>query len=230
VVENNAMNPRVMAAAEARKKNTIENWEASKKAEIEKACNGSTPISCQTMTAMEFSVIAWPLLPETAATTSIIGATANTGIQYAFTQSVDLNDVIFAYWTGALTGNTGFWGTVSINASMGAGSAYVKGEDPLMGAGTAGLGSGLGYGFGSGIKYGLNKWGYWKSNGFDPKYNPRIQGGAIQGQLGLSKDMGSAQLPGTFGNAGGAVATEYSNSKIHDLIQKSGNKENESKK
>ncbi|UFH68996.1 VENN motif pre-toxin domain-containing protein [Morganella morganii] len=230
VVENNAMNPRVMAAAEARKKNTIENWEASKKAEIEKACNGSTPISCQTMTAMEFSVIAWPLLPETAATTSIIGATANMGIQYAFTQSVDLNDVIFAYWTGALTGNTGFWGTVSINASMGAGSAYIKGEDPLMEAGTAGLGSGLGYGFGSGIKYGLNKWGYWKSNGFDPKYNPRIQGGAIQGQLGLSKDMGSAQLPGTFGNAGGAVATEYSNSKIHDLIQKSGNKENESKK
>ncbi|MEM8057339.1 VENN motif pre-toxin domain-containing protein, partial [Morganella morganii subsp. sibonii] len=230
VVENNAMNPRVMAAAEARKKNTIENWEASKKAEIEKACNGSTPISCQTMTAMEFSVIAWPLLPETAATTSIIGATANMGIQYAFTQSVDLNDVIFAYWTGALTGNTGFWGTVSINASMGAGSAYIKGEDPLMEAGTAGLGSGLGYGFGSGIKYGLNKWGYWKSNGFDPKYNPRIQSGAIQGQLRLSKDMGFSQLPGTFGNAGGAVATEYSNSKIHDLIQKSGNKENESKK
>ena len=226
VVENNAMSPRVMAAAEARKKHTIENWEASKKAEIEKACNGSNPISCQTMTAMEFSIIAWPLLPETAATTSLIGATANTGIQYAFTKSVDLNDVIFAYWTGALTGNTGFWGTVVINASMGAGSAYVAGKDPLMGAGIAGLGSGLGYGLGSSIKYGLNRFGYWRSNGFDPKYNPRIQGGAIQGQLGLSKDMGSASLPGTLGNAGASAVTETFNAIVQEEIKATNEKSN----
>ncbi|HDU8494611.1 TPA: VENN motif pre-toxin domain-containing protein [Morganella morganii] len=226
VVENNAMSPRVMAAAEARKKHTIENWEASKKAEIEKACNGSNPISCQTMTAMEFSIIAWPLLPETAATTSLIGATANTGIQYAFTKSVDLNDVIFAYWTGTLTGNTGFWGTVGINASMGAGSAYVAGKDPLMGAGIAGLGSGLGYGLGSSIKYGLNRFGYWRSNGFDPKYNPRIQGGAIQGQLGLSKDMGSASLPGTLGNAGASAVTETFNAIVQEEIKATNEKSN----
>ncbi len=50
-----------------------------------------------------------------------------TGIQYMFNRTVIPSDVIVAFWTGAATANTGFWGKVGWNTGMGALGSVVKG-------------------------------------------------------------------------------------------------------
>lgn len=45
-------------------------------------------------------------------------------------------------------------------------------------------------------------------DGFDPKYNPKLQGGTIQGQLGISKNMKPVQFPGVLGNMEASATTE----------------------
>ncbi|AFH94436.1 hypothetical protein L3033_003821 [Providencia stuartii] len=47
-----------------------------------------------------------------------------------------------------------------------------------------------------------------KTDGLDPKYNPKLQGDANKGQLGLSKDLSPAQRPGIAGNITSSVVTE----------------------
>ncbi|WP_242689552.1 hypothetical protein [Photorhabdus cinerea] len=147
----------LLAAAEANKKGTVEKWQQDKQTEIQKACSGHTPLSCQTMVAAEGSILALPLLSGSAATTGLIGAGANTGIQYLANGNVDPNDAIFAYWTGVFTTNTGLWGTIAWNAGMGAASSYVKGDDPLKGGAISGVASGIGYGIGKQVQNPLGK-------------------------------------------------------------------------
>jgi filamentous hemagglutinin len=223
----------VLAAAEAQKKGTVEDWQKAKQEEIQKVCSGDLPVSCQVMAAAEFSVIALPLLPEWAVTTGTIGGTANTSIQYLLNDSVNPTDVIFAFWTGAATANTGFWGTVGWNAGMGGAASAVKGDDIYsMGSNIAGsaIGAGVGYGAGKLLTFTGNKIGQWVTSEFNPKFNPKLQEGANKGLLGLSKDLTPHPLPGVVGNAGSALGTEITNSQAQKGINYVKDKMDEPKK
>ncbi|MBC8954448.1 hypothetical protein [Xenorhabdus sp. PB62.4] len=167
-------------------------------------------------------------------TTGTIGAGANAGVQYWFTGEVNPIDVGFAFGTGAFTAYTGFWGTVGWNAGMGGAASAVKGDDlSTIGLNmfSAGTGAGIGYGAGKIISSGVNQYGLWKSGGWDPKYNPKLQGGAIKGDYGLSKDMKPSAIPGIAGNIGSAFTTETTNTEIQKGINyvKEKEKGNESK-
>ncbi|MBS6211556.1 MAG: hypothetical protein KH812_15965 [Proteus hauseri] len=72
---------------------------------------------------------------------------------------------------------------------------------------------------GKSISYGTNQLGYWKSGGWDPKYNPKLQGGAINGLYGLSKDMKPSIVPSIAGNMGAAFITEITNTEIQETIK-----------
>lgn len=162
--------------------------------------------------------------------TAVIGGTSNAGIQYVLTGNINPDDVLIASYVGGFTANTGLVGTVGINGLGGATSNLLKDEDPLEGGLTSGLSSGVGYGAGKLIKLGANKWGYWVSDGFDPKYNPKLQGGANKGQLGLLKDLSPATLPGIGGNIGSSLTTEATNSKVQEAIKKEQENNNETQK
>jgi len=84
-------------------------------------------------------------LPGGMQVTAGIGGSANVGIQYIVNKEVNPTDVLIASYVGAFTANTGIWGTVGWNAAGGATSSYLKGEDPLVGAGWATLGASTGY-------------------------------------------------------------------------------------
>ncbi|QIG06540.1 VENN motif pre-toxin domain-containing protein [Proteus sp. ZN5] len=166
-------------------------------------------------------------------TTGTIGATANAGIQYGFTGEINSVDVVFAFGTGAMTAYTKLGGTVAWNAGMGGAASMFKGDDPftiLTNATTAGIGSSVGYGFaGKPISYGWNQYKLWKTGGWDPKYNPKLQGGAIKGLYGLSKDMKPHPLPGILGNIGSAFTTETTNFLMQEKIKEVEEKNSESK-
>lgn len=202
-VENNAL-AHVLAAAEANKPGTAESWTKEQQEAIREACSGGTPVSCETAVAAMGSALAWPLLPEAAATTSLIGAGANAGVGLLINGEVNPNDVILGYWTGALTAGTGLWGTMAVNAGSGATSSYLKGDDPLKGGAISGAASGLGYGAGKVLQGQLDKfinpnWKNWEW--FDVG-------------MGVSKPMPLDPLPGTIGNMGGSASTEYINDRI----------------
>ncbi|WP_458772720.1 VENN motif pre-toxin domain-containing protein [Klebsiella aerogenes] len=74
-------------------------------------------------------------LPGGMQATAGIGGAANAGIQYALTGEIKPTDVLIASYTGAATANTGLLGTIGWNAAGGATSNYLKGDDPLNGAG-----------------------------------------------------------------------------------------------
>ncbi|WP_211286028.1 hemagglutinin repeat-containing protein [Xenorhabdus innexi] len=169
-------------------------------------------------------------------TTGTIGASANAGVQYWFTGEMNPVDVGFAFVTGAVTAYTGLWGTVGWNAGMGGAASAVKGDDPFAigtNAITAGSGAALGYGAGKVLSYGTNQYGLWRTGGWDPKYNPKLQGGAVKGLYGLSKDMKPSIVPGITGNIGSAFTTEITNTQLQQGIkyvkEKEKKKENESK-
>ncbi len=54
-----------------------------------------------------------PLLSQATVTTRLISVGANAGIQYFANSSVDLNDIVFAYWTSVLTADTCLWAQYS---------------------------------------------------------------------------------------------------------------------
>lgn len=109
-----------------------------------------------------------------------------------------------------------------------------KGEDPsaiFINTFSAGFGSSVGYGFaGKPISYGWNQYKLWKTGGWDPKYNPKLQGGAINGLYGLSKDMKPHPLPGILGNMGAAGTTETTNALMQEEIKEVKEKMDENKK
>ncbi|EPL3992938.1 hypothetical protein M2010_004010 [Providencia stuartii] len=148
-----------------------------------------------------------------------IGGSANYLIQLFGDKPVNYTDVLIATHIGGITKNSTVYGVIGWNALGGGVSSELKGEDPLLGAGTSGISSGIGYGLGGLIKWGGNQWGFHKTNGFEPKYNPKLQGGANKGQLGLSKDLSPAQGPGIAGNITSSVVTEKTNNKINDEIK-----------
>ncbi|MCO4183007.1 hypothetical protein LG195_19940 [Proteus terrae] len=69
----------------------------------------------------------------------------------------------------------------------------------------------------------------WKTGDWDPKYNPKLQGGAIKGLYGLSKDMKPYPLPGILGNIGSAFTTETTNFLMQEKIKEVEEKNSESK-
>jgi filamentous hemagglutinin len=204
----------VLAAAEANKSGTAEKWQAEQQAAIEEACKGGTPISCETAVAAMGSAMAWPLLPGVAATTSLIGAGANAGIGMLINGEVNPNDVILAYWTGALTSGTGLWGTIAVNAGGGAASSYLKGDDPLKGGVISGAASGLGYGVGKLTQGQLDK-----------VFNPNWKNWEwVDVGMGISKPMPLDPLPGITGNVIGSGATEFTNDQVGKKIDEIGGK------
>ncbi|GAB2945714.1 hypothetical protein [Hafnia psychrotolerans] len=212
-VENNSL-AHVLAAAEANKAGTIEKWQAEQQATIKEACSGGTPVSCQTMVVAAGSAMAWPLLPEAAATTSLIGAGANAGVGYMINGEVNPNDVILWYWTGAFTAGTGLWGTIAVNAGSGATSSYLKGDDPLKGGTMSGLASGLGYGVGKVAQGQLDK-----------VLNPKWKNWEwVDLGMGISKPMPLDPLPGITGNVIGSGATEFTNDQVGKKIDELGGK------
>ncbi|WP_434526860.1 hypothetical protein [Photorhabdus asymbiotica] len=172
-----------------------------------------------------------PWLSGAAVTTGMIGAGANTGIQYLANGNVDPNDAIFAYWTGVFTANTGLWGTIAWNAGMGAASSYVKGDDPIKGGMISGAGSAIGYGAGKYITSWTNAAGKWLTHGWDPKFNPNLlKYSEVKGQFGISKEMSPSKIPGIVGNMGASITTEGTNSLIQEQINKAQEKGNGSPK
>ncbi|HHF0155523.1 TPA: hemagglutinin repeat-containing protein, partial [Enterobacter roggenkampii] len=203
MVENNTL-AHVLAAAEANKAGTIEQWQKEKQAEIEKACSGGTPVSCESAMAAIGSAMVWPLLPEAMAITSLVGAGANAGIGLLMNGEVNPNDLNLAYWTGAFTAGTGLWGTMAVNAGSGATSSYLKGDDPLKGGVISGVASGIGYGIGSKlVELPLDKvlnpmkpWKDWIWTDIG---------------MGISKPLPVNPAPGIAGNITSSVTTEYGN-------------------
>lgn len=122
-----------------------------------------------------------------------------------------------------MTVYTKLGGTVAWNAGMGGALSIFKGDDLsaiFTNTFSAGLGSSMGYSFaGKPISYGVNQLGYWKSGGWDPKYNPKLQGGAINGLYGLLKDMKPSIVPSIAGNMGAAFITEITNTEIQEEIK-----------
>ncbi|CNH23222.1 adhesin [Yersinia aldovae] len=207
-VENNAL--RALAAAEKARPGSIAQFEEAKRAEIAEACSGGTPVSCQTMIAAMGTGLALPLLPASALTAGSIGATANAGISYGLNGTVDPNDVLFAFWTGAFTANTGAVATIGWNAASGAASSYVKGDDPLAGGTISGIGSGLGYGFGKLVEIPIGKalnpnWKNWEWTDVG---------------MGVSKPLPLSPLPSMAGNAGASGVTEVLNDQAGKEVKK----------
>ena len=199
----------MLAAANKQKSGTVANYEAGTKAAIKEACSGGTPISCETAVAAIGTAMTWPLLPAAAATTSLIGASANAGVGYLINGEVSPNDVILGYWTGVATVGTGLWGTMGVNAFSGATSSYLKGDDPLKGGVISGVASGLGYGAGKVVQGQLDKV-------LNPKWKSYEW---IDIGMGISKPMPVSPVPGMAGNIADSVTTEYGNDKA---IQKLG--------
>ncbi|WP_410779710.1 adhesin, partial [Klebsiella aerogenes] len=127
-------------------------------------------------------------------------------------------DALIATWVGAATSKTGWLGTVGWNAAGGATSSYIKGDDPMVGAITSSVGSGLGYGVGHYVvKPTANTIGKWITGGWNPKFDPTLlKYTEVKGQLGLSKEMVPSRIPGAIGNTGGSLSSEFGNS----IIQK----------
>ncbi len=209
MVENNSL-AHVLAAAEANKPGTAEKWQEEQQAAIKEACSGETAIAAMG------SAMAWPLLPGAAATTSLIGAGENAGVELLINHEINPNDVILGYWTGAFTAGTSLWGTLGVNATNGATSSYLKGDDPLQGGTMSGMASGLGYGAGKLLQGQLDKF-----------INPNWKNWEwVDMGRGVSKPMQLDPLPGVISNMGGSASTEY----INDRLGKSTNSETGDKK
>jgi filamentous hemagglutinin len=213
-VENNNL-ANVLAAANKQKPGTTANYESGTQVAIKEACSGGTPVSCETAMAAVGSAMVWPLLPEIAAGTSLIGAGANAGVGLLINGEVNPNDVILGYWTGALTAGTGLWGTMGVNAASGATSSYLKGDDPLKGGAISGAASGLGYGVGKLVELPLDKvlnpmkpWKEWIWSDVG---------------MGISKPLPVNPVPGMAGNAMSSVGTEIINDRVGKISKGSQN-------
>ncbi|WP_145521086.1 adhesin [Yersinia mollaretii] len=149
-------------------------------------------------------------LPSAAATAGTIGATANAGIGYGVNGTVDPNDVLFAFWSGAFTANTGAVATIGWNAASGAASSYLKGDDPLTGGALSGVSAGFGYGAGKIVQGTLG-------NVFNPNWK-NYEWSDIG--LGISKPLPQSLTPGIAGNISNSIITESSGQTISNGIDK----------
>lgn len=147
-VENNSLGS-VLAAANANKPGTTENYASGTQAAIKEACSGNTPVSCQMAVAALGTVMSGGVLPEAMVISGVISAGAVGGVDYVMNGSVDPKNVIAAYWSGALTRYTGFESTVLINAGSSAIVSYLDGKNPFLYGTIGGLGGAIGYGIGN---------------------------------------------------------------------------------
>ena len=145
--------------------------------------------------------------------TGTIGGSANAGIQYLINGEVNPTDVLIATYVGAFTANTGAWGTVGWNAAGGATSNYLKGDDPMTGAGWAAGGAALGYGIGK----------YVITAPLDKVMNPTWKNYKwVDMGMGISKPLPSSPIPGISGNGGAALSTETGSQlgpKVIDILE-----------
>ncbi|RBQ33313.1 hypothetical protein C2125_15835 [Rahnella aquatilis] len=152
-------------------------------------------------------------LPGGMQVTGAIGGSANAAIQYGVNGEINPTDVLIATYVGAFTANTGLWGTIGWNAAGGATSNYLKGDDPLTGAGWAAGGAALGYGFG---KYVINA-------PLDKMLNPTWKNYKwVDIGMGISKPLPLDPRPAIWGNIIAAGTTESSSqggSKAADVIK-----------
>jgi filamentous hemagglutinin len=146
--------------------------------------------------------------------TAGIGGGANAGIQYLVNGEVNPMDVLIAGYVGAFTANTGLIGTVGWNAAGGATSNYLKGDDPLTGAGWGAGGAALGYGIGK----------YVITTPLDKMLNPAWKSFEwVDMGMGISKPLPSSPIPGISGNSGAALSTETGSQlgpKVIDILEK----------
>ena len=149
--------------------------------------------------------------------TAGIGAAANAGIQYVASGTVNPTDVLIASYVGAFTGNTGLIGTIGWNAVGGATSNYLKGDDPLTGAGWSSAGSAIGYGFGK----------YFIESPLNTIINTNLKSfDWVDIGMGISKPLPLSPIPGISGNSGAALGTEAGSQlgpKIVELLEKKKN-------
>ncbi|HBV5887253.1 TPA: VENN motif pre-toxin domain-containing protein [Klebsiella pneumoniae] len=155
-------------------------------------------------------------LPGGMQVTAGIGGSANAGIQYALTGEIKPTEVLIASYIGAATANTGLLGTIGWNAAGGAMSNYLKGDDPLNGAGWGAAGSALGYGMGKYlIEMPLNK-----------VLNPTWKNYEwVDVGMGISKPLQFDARPSTWGAISGSAASEATSQggpKVEDAITKKG--------
>ncbi|ALR75096.1 hypothetical protein [[Enterobacter] lignolyticus] len=148
------------------------------------------------------TVMSGGVLPEAMVISGAIGAGAVGGVDYAMNGSVDLKNIIAAYWTGVLTRYTGFKSTVLINAGSSAITSSIDGKNPFLYGTIGGLVGAIGYGIG-------NKF-------IEPMLgeavNPTWK--ALQWDdigIGVSQPYRLSPVPGIVGAAGGGVAGEVFN-------------------
>ncbi|EGM2364007.1 filamentous hemagglutinin N-terminal domain-containing protein [Salmonella enterica] len=158
------------------------------------------------------------LLPGSTQAMWLLGAGTNAGMQYADSGEINPVNSVAAGWINVITMGQGWKGTIAWNAADGALTNAINGDDPLTGAITNGAGAGFGYGVGNYVvKPVTNTIGKWITGGWNPKFDPTLlKYTEVKGQLGLSKEMVPSKIPGTVGNAGGSLSSEFGSS----IIQK----------
>lgn len=95
------------------------------------------------------TVMSGGVLPEAMVVSGAISAGAVGGVDLWMNGSVDLKNIIAAYWTGVLTRYTGFKSTVLINAGSSAITSSIDGKNPFLYGTIGGLGGAIGYGIGN---------------------------------------------------------------------------------
>ncbi|QWA11608.1 hypothetical protein GTU79_01955 [Sodalis ligni] len=161
------------------------------------------------------------MLPGGAQVAAGIGSGANAAIQYAVDGEVSYTDALIAGWVGGLTATSGFGVTVGVNAVGGAASNAIKGDDPLTGAITSGLGAVGGYGIGKGAILGSNAIGKYATKGWNPKFDPNhLKYREVKGLMGISKEMSPSKIPGVAGNVGSSAATEIGTKILEKRVEK----------
>lgn len=152
-----------------------------------------------------------------------LGAGANAGMQYVSNGEVNPVNAVAAGWINVITMGQGWKGTVGWNASGGALTNTINGDDPLTGAITNGAGSALGYGAGKLISSVTNAAGKWLTGGWDPKFNADLlKYTEVKGQLGISKEMLPSKYPSAAGNVGDSYVSEKSGNILQDQIKSNG--------
>ncbi|UAN18758.1 hypothetical protein [Enterobacter asburiae] len=210
VVENNSLGS-ILAAANANKPGTTENYASGTQAAIKEACSGNTPVSCQMAVAAIGTVMSGGVLPGAMVISGAISAGAVGGVDYVMNGSVDPKNVIAAYWVGALTRNTGLEVTIAINAAGGATTSYLDGKNPWIGGLVSGLTGGVGYGIGNKVV----------EPAMDEVFNPIWKNlGWDDIGMGISKPIQPSLWPSVAGATSGNSGGEFISNKVNDKIDK----------
>lgn len=176
-----------------------------------KSC-GESP-ECKNVAIAGFGLVGLPLLSSELLLAAGIGGSASTGFQLWDNNwdisKVDAREAVFAAYLSAGTVGWGFWSTVGANGAGGAYMSYLKGEDPLNGGDSSGVGAGLGYGLGKLIEIPL-----------DIKMNPSHKNYEwIDIGLGITKQPANSITPSTTGSVVSSVPSEWTSKAVEEKIK-----------